>query len=241
MRSSIEISVGDSMNSIVLTGINRGLGKELCNLLLNSDLDVTKYIFVSRRSNRVNQRNVQYIDAQLELHDQVSRLRHEMELAPANKLIIFVSNAGAVDPIKKATEVDVVEMENSLRVNCLSALGIAQELTKRAKKIGARLFIINVSSGAAQHPIKGWIAYCVSKAATVMAFDVLAEENENVEVIHFDPGVMDTDMQKHIRGQSSDVMPDVEVFKKYKTTQCLRSPMDVANSIVSIIQCKLNQ
>lgn len=222
------------MNSIILTGVSRGLGYALHDLLTNDSL-FSQHIFISRNPPVDAYKNVQYMQIDLG----APGLKHfPLEIAVGTRVVVLISNAGTIEPIGKAVEISPADMENALRVNCLGPLALAQQLVTLTKEVGARLFILNISSGAARHPIKGWMAYCVGKAAAAMALDVLVTENEHVEVLHFDPGVMDTDMQKCIRQQTIDAMPDVDIFKGYKVDSALKKPSEVAEQIISILRDK---
>ena len=221
------------MNSIILTGANRGLGQELHNILVQENLTLAKYFFVSRKPVSEPHEGCEYIQADFGKQENFG---FNIDVEPETKNIIFISNAGTIEPIGKAECILSSDLERALRVNCVGPLTLAQQLVIKTRKVGARFFILNVSSGAAHRPIKGWLAYCASKAAATMALDVLAAENDHVEVYHFDPGVMDTDMQSHIRCQSIDIMPDVALFQEFKNEQALISPREVAKKIISILQ-----
>lgn len=221
------------MNSIILTGASRGLGRELHKLLVSDELPSGQRIFITRRPLAEAHASHLYIQADL---GQLDNLNISLDIAPDSKAVVFINNAGTIEPIGKAVDVPALSIDSAFRINCLGPLSLIQQLAVETREIGARLFIFNVSSGAARRPIKGWMGYCVSKAAAVMAFDVLAAENDHVEVLHFDPGVMDTDMQSHIRQQAADVMPDVGLFRGFKTDQALKSPREVAEQIVSIVR-----
>lgn len=224
------------MNSIILTGANRGLGWEIHNILTNSQSISANCTFLARQP--IKERNSQCNYIQIDFLD-MEELSLNLSMAPETKSVILVSNAGTIDPIGNGASIPIREMEKALRINCTGPLALAQQLTARTKEIGARLHIINISSGAAHRPIRGWMAYCTSKAAAVMAFDVLDSENSHVSVQHFDPGVMDTDMQRNIRGQSEDLMPDVGLFQEFKTNNALRSPREVAETVVELIRERL--
>lgn len=221
------------MNSIILTGANRGLGKEIHDLLVSQKLPQTSCYFTSRKPIKSSEVGFEYF---LVDFSEAHRNSPKIVVDSSSDVVVFINNAGTIDPICKAQDVSLAEMEYALRVNCTGPLTLAQHLVVQTREIGARLFILNVSSGAARRPIKGWMAYCVSKAATLMALDVLASENEHVQIEHFDPGVMDTDMQNLIRSQSPDVMPDVCRFQGFKEDRVLKNPRQVAEHVVSIIQ-----
>lgn len=54
-----------------------------------------------------------------------------------------------------------------------------------------------------------------------------------MEIVHVDPGVMDTGMQERIRASSAKDFPRLSEFKTYQTDGKLRHPDDVARKIVS--------
>ena len=62
-----------------------------------------------------------------------------------------------------------------------------------------------------------------------MFFNVIADdEHKNIEVVNFDPGVMNTNMQQQIRNSKFN---DVDVFKSYKSKNILKDTKDVAFEI----------
>ena len=69
-----------------------------------------------------------------------------------------------------------------------------------------------------------------------MGLDVLAAENANVQVTHFDPGVMDTSMQQLIRDQAVTKMPDVATFRKYREDGLLKQPELVAVELIQLMK-----
>lgn len=48
--------------------------------------------------------------------------------------------------------------------------------------------IVNISSGAAIHPLKGCVHYCVGKSSREMYFKVLAQENPDLNILNYAPG-----------------------------------------------------
>lgn len=218
------------MNTIIVSGISRGLGQGIHDLLRNNKT-FQKCIYFSRKKSNLRDYGGDYIETDLA---DLDKEKLNLNINQETKKVVFINNAGTIDPIKKATKLNCSEIEIGFKVNCLAPFIISQSLTIATGKIGAKLLIINISSGAASAPIGGWLSYCMAKAAVAMALDVLARENDHVRVIHFDPGVMNTDMQKIIRNQSIEVMPDVERFRGYSNNQNLRAPIDVAKEILTI-------
>lgn len=222
------------MNTFILTGITRGLGKSLSKELTKNDYVKDKKVFISRQSPVVS------VDPFIEyLNIDLSEEKIDFSkiiLAEDTERVVFINNASVIEPIIKTLDISLKDIDVPININFKAPFRLAQHLALEAKRIGAYLSIINITTGAASRPIKGWLAYCTSKAAIKMAFDVLVEENENIDVIHYDPGVMDTDMQTIIRSSSKDKMPDVELFKKFKESKKLVSPDEVAKKICELIK-----
>lgn len=222
------------MKTVVLTGANRGLGKAIHDLLISEEYKDYNKIFTSRtkdfNGSKFNN-NSDYI--KIDLLNETIDCSH-IRIKPHTEQIVLINNAGVIEPIGQMIKLPIAPIKRSMNVNFLSPLQIIKYLTLEAKKINSSLLIINISSGAANRPIQGWVSYCSSKAAIKMAIDVTAAENENVEVIHFDPGVMDTDMQKAIRSKNESEMKEVDVFKKFKDNDLLQNPTNVAKDILAL-------
>lgn len=222
------------MNTIVVTGVSRGLGKELHDLLMSDNYIADEKIFISRSPlNAKASALTDYLCIDLSLN---TVDYNNIKVADESQQIVFINNASVIDPIDEVLNISSKDIEGVMQVNCWSALEIAKHLAIESERIGADLLIFNISTGAANHAIRGWIAYCVSKAAIKIAIDVLVEENQHITAIHFDPGVMDTDMQTAIRSSSKDKMQDVELFQNYKLEGKLKVPSQVAQDILKIIK-----
>ncbi|MEK7328789.1 MAG: SDR family NAD(P)-dependent oxidoreductase [Chloroflexota bacterium] len=96
--------------------------------------------------------------------------------------------------------------------------------------------LINVSSGAAWRGFAGWGAYCAGKAALDRLTEVLQleESGRGLRAYAVAPGVVDTAMQELIRGQSPEVFPDVEVFRRMKREGSFNSVAFVARHFLEI-------
>lgn len=154
--------------------------------------------------------------------------------------LVFISNASIIEPIGQAVGLTFSGLERAMQTNCLAPLTIANFLTKNARAQGFPLLVVNVSSGAAYRPIRGWQAYCTTKAAYKMGLDVLAAENPHVQVVHFDPGVMDISMQQVIRTQQVAEMPEVEVFRAFGEDGLLKAPVTVAAELINSIKRQMS-
>ncbi len=210
---------------IILTGVSQGLGKELFDILSQKDVCL---VAVSRRfldyqiELSRNNSNISLIKADLASIDSLTSALDNIKIDIANNYV-FINNAGCISPIATVEKMTVQDIVASYNINMIAPAIITQKFSISS------LFVLNISSGAAGRPIDNWSLYCSGKAGIKMFFDVIAEsQNGNIEVIHFDPGVLDTNMQAEIR--ASD-FSDKENFISLVNNNKLKSPKNVAKHI----------
>jgi NAD(P)-dependent dehydrogenase (short-subunit alcohol dehydrogenase family) len=92
--------------------------------------------------------------------------------------------------------------------------------------------ILNISSGAGRSPTPGWGVYCATKAAIDRYSEVLATEHHGVKVVALAPGVIDTQMQEHIRSSNPDDFPQINRFIQLHEQSKLASAEAVAARIL---------
>ena len=222
------------MNTIILTGSNRGLGNELRILLSSSKFSRDKKIFISRQ--KIRSRSYPLIKfISLDLSDGTVKFKN-IHVEKESKAVIFINNAGTIEPISQTLETDLSDVERAMHVNFWSPLKLTKHLAIEAQQIKSKLIIINITSGAAIRPINGWLGYCVSKSAIKMALNVMEEECECIKLYHFDPGVMDTDMQKKIRSSNKESMKDLLEYRELSKLKQLKDPKNVAEEIIELIE-----
>jgi len=109
------------------------------------------------------------------------------------------------------SESDPEDWGNAIDVNLKGVYhGLRTAIPAMAKQ-GAGT-IINLSSGAATHPIEGWSHYCSSKAATKMLTAVAHKEafDQGVRVIGLSPGTVATDMMMKIKNSRINPVSQLE-------------------------------
>ena len=222
------------MNTIILTGSNKGLGSELKELLSSPKFSRDKKIFISRQ--KIRSRSYSLTESiSLDLSDGTVKFKN-IHLDKKSNAVIFINNAGTIEPISQTLETDLSDVERAMQVNFWSPLKLSKHLAIEAQQIKSKLIIINITSGAAIRPINGWLGYCVSKSAVKMALNVMEEECEYIKLYHFDPGVMDTDMQKKIRSSNKESMQGVLEYRELSKLKQLKDPKNVAEEIVELIE-----
>ena len=223
------------MNTWILTGVNKGLGRAVHDLLISEKYSRDRKIFLSRSfpKNRSASKLSSY--KKFEILNESATIKN-IEIDQRSNAVIFINNAATINPISKANQIDSVDLELAMNANFNYPFALAQYLDNECNIRKIKLLILNVTSGAALKPIVGWFTYCVSKSAMRMALSVLDLEGDNTRVVHFDPGVMDTDMQKVIRDQPETVVPLVSLFKSYETNGILRDPNSVALELLELVE-----
>lgn len=115
-------------------------------------------------------------------------------------LDILINNAGVIDPIALLADSEPVDWANNVTINLVGAYHVLRAVLPHfiAQERGV---VVNVSSGAAHHPLEGWSAYCASKAALAMLTRQCALEagGHGIRAYGFAPGTVDTRMQEKIR------------------------------------------
>ncbi len=146
--------------------------------------------------------------------------------------IVFFHNAGTLEPVGFAGEVDSHAYAKNVLLNSASPQVLGDRFIASAEEAGCPAQMQVISSGAGKQPFVGWSSYCAGKAAGDMWVRTAGierdERNSRVSVFSVAPGIVDTAMQAHIRGQDTTAFPNVERFRAFKEDGALRSPDEVA-------------
>jgi len=143
----------------------------------------------------------------------------------------LVNNAGVFQPLAAVANADPDLWRYNIEVNLLGPFQMTRAAMGPLRQQGGR--IVNVSSGAANHPIAMASAYCAAKAGLNHFTRVLAEEEPSLTVVAVRPGVVDTAMQVYIREQGPGVMPNDQIayYQNLKTDGLLEPPLVPARVI----------
>jgi len=72
---------------------------------------------------------------------------------------ILINNAGILSPITLAGNYNVKNAADNIKVNCLAPIVLSSIFIEKTKDFSGKKMIVNISSGAAKIPIKGWSLY----------------------------------------------------------------------------------
>jgi NAD(P)-dependent dehydrogenase (short-subunit alcohol dehydrogenase family) len=220
--------------NVLVTGVSRGLGYELFDLLIESEI---KPVGICRRfSDRhlrmatIDQCGVLTCD--LSDLESLDRLDLDGALKNTSYPILLINNAASVTPIGPVQIVSSTNLARAFNINVVAPAVLASKALRAADSRGVGLKILNVTSGAAKRPIAGLSAYCSSKAAAEVLLDCLKLERADVDITHVDPGAIDTGMQDQLRDADVEMLPARGEFLRYQAQGRLRPAREVAREIL---------
>lgn len=223
------------MTLFFITGTSRGIGKALAEQLLSIE---TNLVYGFSRTCTIEGSNYKHVFIDLSKIDEVKELfmpRHSEA-----ERVVLVNNAGMLGEAKPFGRVDPNTIVDTLTLNMLTPMLLTHKLLESYSGSHIPILVINISSGAARHPIESWATYCASKAAIDMFSQVVQAENGydvngTLRVFSVAPGIVDTDMQTSIRASKPEDFPHLDKFVGYKEKGQLLPPQEAARRLIEII------
>ncbi len=214
----------------IITGTHRGIGYALAKSFLETG-DYLVWGF--SRHNSLEHAGFRFFQMDLSTPDFTARLPESL---PDCDEYVLINNAGVIEPIRPADQIDSEQLTKIYHVNILSVhLLVAWFLRLTAHRSAKRL-VINISSGAGRYPISHWSAYCSTKAALDMLSECIALEYPDIRVYSLAPGMVDTHMQHLIRSYSKEHFPEVDRFKAAFENNLLNDMYFVSKKILHLIK-----
>lgn len=222
----------------IITGSTRGIGKAMLNHLIERGIPVFS----------INKSLQETLDPDLHHNftydlkaiDQLDRLVKEilqtLDLASLEKIYLY-NNAAMLGPLGPLNDAPVKELKETFFVNLISPILLSKHMISALQSQHISLEIVNISSGAAFHPLDGLGPYCISKAGLEMASSVLHTENKDtfVRSVTIGPGVVDTQMQDKLRSSNPEAFASHELFVSFQKKGLLAPVDDVGKKIIDFI------
>lgn len=157
--------------------------------------------------------------------------------------VTLVNNAAGIARIMPLEASDPDDLVRTLRVGLEAPLLLTAAFLRATRAWPARTVgqcrVLNISSGLGRRPMASQAAYCAVKAGLdhftrAVALDQSASTHP-ARVVSLAPGVIDTDMQTHIRAADPAHFPDHARFVQLAAGGLLDSPQAAARKIVAYL------
>ncbi|XP_011179969.1 sepiapterin reductase [Zeugodacus cucurbitae] len=150
---------------------------------------------------------------------------------------IIIHNAGTLGDVSKSA-VDVPDntiWQQYYHVNVFSVISLNCEFFRVFS--GTPKVVVNITSKCAIEPFASMSFYCSGKAAREMYFRVLAAEQalDNVIVLNYSPGPIDTDMTEQIQRTSAN-KELVAQFKMQRDTKSMLTTEQTTRKFIQVLQ-----
>jgi len=151
----------------------------------------------------------------------------------------LINNAAALTRVGAIDECSDAELSSSLRVGIEAPLLLTAAFLRATRAWPARRRVLNISSGLGRRAMAGQASYCAAKAgidhfSRALALDE-AQRPNGAKVVSLAPGVIDTDMQQHLRSADSTGFPEQANFIGLKEKGQLTSPEDAAARVLGYL------
>ncbi len=225
---------------VLITGASSGIGLALACVLASRRVPL---LLTARRRELLERvaGRLRHLGGAVEAHAvDVADLRSMRDALSAARdlggLSAVVNNAGVLQPIGPVADTDPQAFEQHLRTNVVGVLN-GMRLALQFRGAGQPLRVVNISSGAATRAIRGWGAYCASKAAVNQLTQVAALENADglTSIVSVAPGIIETAMQRAIRKEDETRFPDVGQFVTLKDKGLLLAPVEAAAALAWLV------
>jgi len=173
---------------ILITGSTRGLGQAIKNKF---DLENHTVISINRVAKNPD-------DIVIDLTKKIANMHLLKTKIEEFDTIVFINNAGEINPIKLIGTLTSVEVLKATYINWYNPSLLINEIVKSGKFF----YILNITSGAAFSTNVKLSIYSSTKAALHRFIEILSKEQigekKCLGIYNFDPGRMQTEMQQHL-------------------------------------------
>ena len=193
-----------NLNTALITGGGRGIGKETVTLLSKKGLNVIICSRTQKEIDTVVKEIKSFGDGEIigrkcdvSVSSQVNTLVNEV-MENYGRVDVLINNAG-VAYVKKLIDTTEEHWDHTLDINLKGAFLFCKAIVPHMIENNCGV-IINVSSGAGKVGFEDISAYCASKFGMIGLTESLAREvaNYNIRVMTICPGEVATKMQEDV-------------------------------------------
>ncbi|WP_295640094.1 SDR family NAD(P)-dependent oxidoreductase [uncultured Methylibium sp.] len=145
----------------------------------------------------------------------------------------LINNAATLPRVGPLEDSEAGELARTLRVGLEAPLLLSAAFLRATRAWSADRRILNISSGLGRRAMAGSTAYCAIKAGLDHASRAMALDG--ARVVSLAPGVIDTDMQVHLRDSDPRGFPDHARFVALKADGQLDTPAQAAARVLAFL------
>ena len=229
----------------IVTGTSTGLGEAVARQLLERGWSV---IGIARRPAPFTHERYRHVAHDLAgIVEAPTSLESQLALHDVRTLsrLGLVNNAALPEGLMPVARLDPRQLARIYAVNLIAPVWLMGYALRKTLD-DTPLRIVNVSSGAATTGFAGLAAYGSSKAAMRLAGMSLAREwdtpsptarpRRNAAILSYEPGVVDTDMQRYARTRPADEFPWAQMFHDFAARGVAVPPERPAREIVAFLE-----
>ena len=154
--------------------------------------------------------------------------------------VTLINNAGMIPQIAPLSQLPSAEIINALRVGLEAPMALTGAFLAATESWQMPRKVLNISSGLGRRAMASQACYCTAKAGMDQFSSCVALEEaakpHGARIVSLAPGVIDTDMQVHLRSAASEDFPDAGNFAKLKETGMLTSPEAAAERVLAWLE-----
>lgn len=222
------------MKQYFITGTSSGIGEALANEMLQ---DADNHVTRISRNQTIKHDRYDHISMDLTEIEKLNDFSFPVQ-SNADR-ICLVNNAGFLGDIKRVGTASNDAINRTFVLNTISPAILMNIFIGQIQELHTEKIILNISSGAGQYEIDSWASYCGSKAGIDHFSKTVQHEQEvtggDVKILSIGPGVVDTNMQKEIRGANPDDFSRHGDFVQLKEKGELANPTTVAKKYVYVL------
>jgi NAD(P)-dependent dehydrogenase (short-subunit alcohol dehydrogenase family) len=221
----------------IVTGASRGMGQAIAAQLIEAGHEV---LGISRKTSPALKCE-QWPQDLARASVAAARLETWLEGLGSQdwESVTLINNAALLPKVAPLGGIGLEELSDAIRVDLEAPLLLTSSFLRATQSWKAQRKVLNISSGLGRRAMASQALYCAAKAGMDHFTRCVALEEaqrpNGAKVCSLSPGVIDTDMQVHLRTSDPSQFPDIGYFTGIKQQGVLVSADDAAKKVIAYL------